>query len=318
MSGGGIVNAIPALMMLNAAAMPVEPCRSSRCGCLVLSMLGVLLAVPAKRQMINIEQLPFPSGIAAATTLEALHGEGPAARQTGTALGVGRARSAAWPGFATRPGGACRTPTSRRRGARAGSASAGIPVAADDVVRRVAAASSLRERSSASGRRGACCSAPSINYVVLAPIMLNQHVIAAPSFRAISSWSLWIGVPMMMTSSLFMFARQWRSVTARVLRAVDGRCRAGRTRDDPMQRHRGAGLVVCSGSCSSAPALSGSGHALFASRWWMGSSPCSPRSSRHRRGAGDRRNRRDARRPAQQDHAARRSARYSPAASRRT
>ena len=49
----------------------------------VISLLGVFLAVPAKRQMINVEQLRFPSGIAAATTLRTLHheGGGAAARQ---------------------------------------------------------------------------------------------------------------------------------------------------------------------------------------------------------------------------------------------
>ena len=35
--------------------------------------LGVFLAVPMKRQLINQEQLPFPSGIAAATTLKSLY-----------------------------------------------------------------------------------------------------------------------------------------------------------------------------------------------------------------------------------------------------
>ncbi|MBK9201847.1 MAG: OPT/YSL family transporter [Candidatus Obscuribacter sp.] len=38
-------------------------------------MLGVFLAVPMKRQMINKEKLPFPSGIAAAQTLKSLHGK---------------------------------------------------------------------------------------------------------------------------------------------------------------------------------------------------------------------------------------------------
>ena len=38
--------------------------------------MGVLLAIPMKRQMINHEQLPFPSGIAAATTLRSLYSEG--------------------------------------------------------------------------------------------------------------------------------------------------------------------------------------------------------------------------------------------------
>jgi len=39
----------------------------------VTGALGVLLAVPMKRQMINQEQLVFPSGTAAATTLRSLH-----------------------------------------------------------------------------------------------------------------------------------------------------------------------------------------------------------------------------------------------------
>jgi putative OPT family oligopeptide transporter len=38
--------------------------------------LGVWLAIPMKRQMINQEQLPFPSGIAAATTLRSLYSHG--------------------------------------------------------------------------------------------------------------------------------------------------------------------------------------------------------------------------------------------------
>lgn len=38
--------------------------------------LGVFLAIPMKRQMINIEQLKFPSGIVAAETLRSLHSHG--------------------------------------------------------------------------------------------------------------------------------------------------------------------------------------------------------------------------------------------------
>jgi uncharacterized oligopeptide transporter (OPT) family protein len=40
---------------------------------LTTGILGVLLAVPMKRQLINQEQLPFPSGLAAATTLKSLY-----------------------------------------------------------------------------------------------------------------------------------------------------------------------------------------------------------------------------------------------------
>jgi len=55
--------------------------------------LGVFLAVPFKRQMINHEQLPFPGGIAAAETTRSLYSKGAAARRKArillTALGLG-------------------------------------------------------------------------------------------------------------------------------------------------------------------------------------------------------------------------------------
>lgn len=41
-----------------------------------VAVLGVFLAIPMKRQMINQEQLPFPSGIAAAETLRSLYADG--------------------------------------------------------------------------------------------------------------------------------------------------------------------------------------------------------------------------------------------------
>jgi OPT family oligopeptide transporter len=43
---------------------------------LLTGAMGVFLAIPMKRQMINQEQLPFPSGIAAATTLRSLYSRG--------------------------------------------------------------------------------------------------------------------------------------------------------------------------------------------------------------------------------------------------
>jgi OPT family oligopeptide transporter len=43
---------------------------------LATGALGVFLAVPMKRQMINQERLPFPSGVAAAATLKSLYSKG--------------------------------------------------------------------------------------------------------------------------------------------------------------------------------------------------------------------------------------------------
>jgi hypothetical protein len=46
------------------------------------------MAIPMKRQMINVEQLRFPSGIAAAETLKALHSTGSKGMRSAQALGV--------------------------------------------------------------------------------------------------------------------------------------------------------------------------------------------------------------------------------------
>jgi uncharacterized oligopeptide transporter (OPT) family protein len=48
--------------------------------------LGVFLAIPLKRQLVNHEQLAFPSGIAAAETLRSLYSEGREAMQKATGL----------------------------------------------------------------------------------------------------------------------------------------------------------------------------------------------------------------------------------------
>ncbi len=53
---------------------------------LLTAALGVFIAVPMKRQMINHEQLKFPSGIAAATTLRSLYSQGKEAAQKANIL----------------------------------------------------------------------------------------------------------------------------------------------------------------------------------------------------------------------------------------
>lgn len=57
-------------------------------------MMGVFLAIPMKRQMINHEQLPFPSGIAAAETLRSLYSQSKEAIHKAYALIIGLFASA--------------------------------------------------------------------------------------------------------------------------------------------------------------------------------------------------------------------------------
>ncbi|MFO0856936.1 MAG: OPT family oligopeptide transporter [Phycisphaerales bacterium] len=56
---------------------------------LATGLMGVFLAIPMKRQMINHEQLPFPSGIAAAETLKSLYSQSKEALQKAYVLILG-------------------------------------------------------------------------------------------------------------------------------------------------------------------------------------------------------------------------------------
>jgi OPT family oligopeptide transporter len=74
-TGGTIATAVGAMLLLtgDSARLPWMPV-AFWVG--LTALLGVFLAIPMKRQMINNEQLPFPSGIAAAETLRSLYAAG--------------------------------------------------------------------------------------------------------------------------------------------------------------------------------------------------------------------------------------------------
>ncbi len=70
-TGGTIVSAIAAFLLVNGEHIGYGLLSM---WIFFLAILGVTMAIPMKRQMINIERLKFPSGIAAAETLRSLHG----------------------------------------------------------------------------------------------------------------------------------------------------------------------------------------------------------------------------------------------------
>lgn len=82
-TGGTVGTAFGALLLINgthvgwATLVPFV---------FLTAALGVFLAIPMKRQMINHEQLAFPSGIAAAETLKSLYTKGREAAEKATSL----------------------------------------------------------------------------------------------------------------------------------------------------------------------------------------------------------------------------------------
>ncbi len=89
-TGNSLVSAFPAMLMLSVSteapggvqvAWPIIVM-----WVFFLAILGVFLAIPMKRNMINHEKLTFPSGTAAAVTLQSLYSEGKEALARGRAL----------------------------------------------------------------------------------------------------------------------------------------------------------------------------------------------------------------------------------------
>jgi uncharacterized oligopeptide transporter (OPT) family protein len=85
-----LVSAVPAMLLLSVSdANPLgTQMRWYVVGgwVLCLAALGVLIAIPMKRSMINRERLKFPSGMAAAVLLQSLYSEGAEALAKGRAL----------------------------------------------------------------------------------------------------------------------------------------------------------------------------------------------------------------------------------------
>ncbi len=71
-TGGTLVSAIAAYLLVTGHHIPYGLLTA---WIFFLAVLGVTLAIPMKRQMINVERLRFPSGIAAAMTLRSLHND---------------------------------------------------------------------------------------------------------------------------------------------------------------------------------------------------------------------------------------------------
>jgi len=100
-TGGTMVSAIAALLMLSAT--PENPGGHHlpwfvlSLWTLFLAALGTLIAIPMKRNMINRERLKFPSGTAAAVTLQSLYSEGGQAIKKARALMWSAAIAAVFP-----------------------------------------------------------------------------------------------------------------------------------------------------------------------------------------------------------------------------
>lgn len=229
-TGGTLVSAIAAYMLLNNATIDTLLLMA---WVFFLAVLGVTLAIPMKRQMINVEQLKFPSGIAAAETLRALHAdskEGPSAAKALGLAGVFGALVAFlrdgldWiPYLWTRFDDLCIAvgswslwqgllPASLQR-AYSRLYASDLTISAEVSPMMIAAGAIMGLKVCWSILLGGI-----INFVFLAPWMMDLGVIQETGYREIVKWSLWGGAACMVTSALLSFGLQWRTA----IRAFSG------------------------------------------------------------------------------------------------
>ncbi|HEU5054907.1 MAG TPA: OPT family oligopeptide transporter [Kofleriaceae bacterium] len=237
-TGTFLVSAIPAYIMINNSTLPMPVLMG---WVFFIALLGVTMAIPMKRQMINIEQLRFPSGIAAAETLRALHAVGEKGRRAARALSIWALLAAvsqfwseglhiiskSWERFQLS------ALVAKANEFVLGPAWMGRTVMAvwDPIF--IAAGMIVGMRTALSMLLGAVTC-----WIVFIPLV-QAHVPEAhglAGYRDLVQWSLWGGVACMVTSSLLSVALQWRSA----LRAFSGitamfsRAGSAKKADDPV------------------------------------------------------------------------------------
>ncbi|HWV39815.1 MAG TPA: OPT family oligopeptide transporter [Vulgatibacter sp.] len=237
-SSAGLVAPIPALTLLTGQVLSW--------GALVLwtfsvCLVGIAVAVGLRRQMIEVDKLPFASGIAAAATLREMYAKGKEAMQrvsmllgAGIVAAVVKIAAEVWkiprlafPGaIASSSGGAL-----AQKGL-AGASLKNLTFALDPSLLMVGVGGIIGIRASASMALGAV-----LAWAIVGPMALERGWAATGAedavwFGPMLTWLLWPGVAMMVTASLTSFAFSWRSI-GRALRGAAGRSQgAGEDRGD--------------------------------------------------------------------------------------
>jgi OPT family oligopeptide transporter len=171
---------------------------------IVTAALGVFLAVPMKRQMINQEKLTFPSGVAAAETLRSLYGQNKEAiyqaRALVTTLFVGMVVGFLGKGeWAWQKAMGLKIPELIQFKAHVkGVSVTSMPGFGFEPSVLLVGASMLL--------------GSLILYLIVGPEIINMSSASPILPEKILKWSLWTGTAMMVSSGLTAFALQWKTI----------------------------------------------------------------------------------------------------------
>lgn len=211
MTGGGNMAAFGALLMVTTDRPPSIPIIFWFAA---IAALGVFAAIPIKRQLIDEEKLPFPTGTATAETLKSIHAGdagsdvegGKKARALAWSAGFGAVvaflRDAKAPWMPFNLPGAIELPVTL-----AGKALKEWTLSLKTEVVLLAAGALMSFRTGWSLLLGG-----GLTYVVLAPALLESGAITGTGYKAIVAWTLWPGAAVLVGSGLTTFALDYKSV----------------------------------------------------------------------------------------------------------
>lgn len=230
----GLISSLPALMMTTGQKLTPLQLGTWMAS---LSMLGVIVAIPMKRNMINVEQLRFPSGIATATTLKSMHAKGSESIAQAKALGIAGLLGAtvAWlrDGTTGWMKGLNIPATLDPPGAIMGTPLTSLTIHGESSLLMLGAGAIMGIRITLSMMLGAI-----VYFCFLAPWLIAQGIVPAEGgYRNLVKWSMWPGASIMLTSGLLVFFLQWKTLA----RAFSGltdifKVKAKADADDPLSR----------------------------------------------------------------------------------
>jgi putative OPT family oligopeptide transporter len=272
-TGGTLVSAFAAYILLNGQALGFG---LTLAWVFFLAVLGVTMAVPMKRQMINVEQLRFPSGIAAAETLHALHAHGDKGLRAARALGIAALIAAAdklwaeglvvlnehWEKF-TSAALLQRFQEWLLKDQYSLWAGRTVLFSWDAIFLAAGALTGLR----------VCVTmfvGGTLCWGVFVPILQAKGLVsAAGGFRDVVQWTLWGGTACMVSSGILSFLLQWKT-TLRAFRSLGSIFSSQKTTlPDEMDAIETPFSWFAAGQLVSLVALSWLAHASFGMPYWQ-------------------------------------------------
>ena len=237
-SSAGLVAGIPALTVLTGQKLSWPALAA---WVFSVCIVGIMIGIPLRRQLIVNDPLPFPYGMATAETLKQIYAKGAEAMERVRVLLATTTLAGAWKLVEH----AKWVKTVALPGAHSGYALKNLTWALDPSLLLVAVGGLMGLRACISLLAGGVA-----GYLIAAPELLDAGFVkAGPADKAwfgpLVGWLLWPGVTLMVVSSLTSFALSWRSIGRALFGLGKAKAKGGEVDDTEVSpKLFGSGLVV--------------------------------------------------------------------------